>query len=334
LKKIKFWHVLIALVAIVLIIAVIGYFQITKSTTVVAFLNVEEGNVQVNHGKGWIDAVDEMELGLKDRIKTLEDGYASVVLFESTIISLDPGTEILIENLEKAHQKIKQEAGSTWNKFTGLAGVEGLSIETPTTVATVRGTSFGVDMKSVVVGEGEVEVDFEGEKFMVQADEKVEIEEVMEAGKLRRRAVKKALTQADRERVLKKMKRAINVMKKLRKLEIKKKEFIARRLQKKYDISDRQVDEYLEKADKGEYDLEEVERKSPVKMESVSKIRRVTEKIVEENKAIERLLKKRAAKVPLEDKTEQRLLPEKPPEPAREDISPVQAPEKTTVERR
>jgi len=216
-------YAIIGIVAVVVILAGYFYFQITGSTTVVAFLNVGEGSVQVNQGKGWVAATDEMKLGLNDRVKTLEDGYASVVLFESTIISLEPATEVLIQNLEKAEQRIRQEAGSTWNKFTGLAGVEGLSVETPTTVATVRGTSFGVTMHSVMVGEGEVEVEMEGEKMMVGAEEKVVMEEKMVDGKMVRRAVKKAFTEGDRERTLPKMQRSVRVMQKMRKMEIKKK---------------------------------------------------------------------------------------------------------------
>jgi hypothetical protein len=315
-------YAIIGIIAVVVILAGFFYFQITGSTTVVAFLNVEEGSVQVNQGKGWVSATDEMNLGLNDRVKTLDDGYASVVLFESTIISLEPATEVLIQNLEKAEQRIRQEAGSTWNKFTGLAGVEGLSVETPTTVATVRGTSFGVTMDAVYVGEGDVEVDMEGEKMMVHAEEKVVMEEEMVDGKMKRRAVKKAFSEADRERIMPKMQRSIRVMKKIREMEIKKKEFVAKRLQSQYGVTDNEVTEHLEKADRGEYDLKEVERKAPVKMEAVRKVRMITEEIVDENKAIERLLQKRPAIKPLGEKIETRVQPEKVPEP-RPDIAPT-----------
>ena len=307
-------YAIIGIIAFLIIIIIAGYVMITGSTTVEAFLNVEEGQVEVDQGNGWVSAIDEMKLGLNDKVKTLEDGYAAIVLYESTIISMDPNTEILIKNLEQANQRIRQETGSTWNKFTGLAGVEGLSIETPTTVATVRGTSFGVNMTEILVGEGEVEVEVDGEKTLVQAEEKVQIKEEIIDGKLRRRAIKKAFTKMDREKAIKKMQRAVRVMQKIRKLEIKKKEFLAKRLQKQYEITDKQVEEHLAKADKGEYDLEEVERKAPVKIETVKKIRRITEKIVDENKAIERLVKNRQA---LKAQKEALRAPEKTPEPLR-----------------
>lgn len=280
-------YIIVGIILVISLLLVVGYFKITKSNTVKAFLNVEQGSVQVDTGNGWIDASDEMELGSNDKIKTLANGYASLVLFESAVISLEPDTEIAISDLSKKLSKIRQNAGSTWNKFTGLAGLEGLSVETPTTVATVRGTSFGVDMDSVIVGDGIVEVEMNKEKIILNADEKM----IIQQGRM----IKKALENADREKIARKMPRIVETMKKIRMKEVRKKEFIARQLQKKYGLADETVKEYLDRADKGEFDLNEIERKSPVKIETVKKLREITEKIIEENKAIERLAQKRKA---------------------------------------
>jgi hypothetical protein len=75
-------------------------------------------------------------------------------------------------------------------------------------------------------------------------------------------------------------------------MEVKKKAFLARQMQKRYGIDDEKKKQYLDKEEKLEFDLNEVEKKSPVKLESTRKIKRMTEKIIDENKAIDRLLRR------------------------------------------
>jgi len=268
-------YIILAIAAVIIILSAVGYFKMTGSPTVEAFLNVYQGDVQVNQGKGWASATDGMDLDMQDRVKTLANSEAAVVLYESIIISMDPETEIFIKDLAKSHIKAEQPTGSTWNKFTGLAGVEGLSIETPTTVATVRGTDFGVDMEQILVGEGEVEVEYKGEKYVIKAGKKA----VIRDGEL----VIEDLTPEDWAKINGERENTIKNLKTLRLREVEKHPIIAKRLKQQYDITDADIKEYLEKADRGEFDLDEVESMSPVKMESVKKIREFTEEIIKLN---------------------------------------------------
>ncbi|MBD3303992.1 hypothetical protein GF343_02515, partial [Candidatus Woesearchaeota archaeon] len=248
------------------------YFKITGSPTVEAFLNIYKGDVKVDHGAGWVNAADGMDLELKDRVRTEANSEAAVVLHESAIISMEAETEIFIKDLAKTHLKTEQPTGSTWNKFTGLAGVEGLSIETPTTVATVRGTDFGVDMNEILVGEGEVEVEYKGQKHTIKAGKKA----VLREGEL----VIEDLTPEDWAKINGKRQNTIKTLKALRMREVEKHPILAKRLKKQYGITDAEIKEYLEKADKGEFDLDEIEKKSPVKMKSVTKIKEFTQEII------------------------------------------------------
>jgi len=286
LKKVIF--IILAIFLCLVLVALGVFFWLTSSTTTTAYLNIEQGKVQVNQGKGWIDAVDEMTLRLDDKVKTLANGKASLVLYESTIISLDPDTEVSLTDLSKEHLRIRQDSGSTWNKFTGLLGVQGLSVETPNTVATVRGTSFEVTLDSVMVGEGVVEVSFEGEKITIKQDEKV----VLEEREGIKRLVKKMLSKTDDKRLLEKMERTVEVMKKIRKREINKKKIVVERLKKRYHISEKEIDESLDQADQGLFDLDEIEEKSPVKMEAVKRVKALTERIIKQNLARQRLREK------------------------------------------
>jgi len=278
-KNKKLAYIILGMAAVIIIIAIFGYFKITGSTTVAAFLNIYQGNVQVDHGKGWVGAQDGMNLAEQDHVKTLQDSEAAVVLHESVIVNMAPDTELFIKDLTKEHMKVEQPSGSTWNKFTGIAGVEGYSVETPTTVATVRGTGFEVNMESILVGEGEVEVEYQGEKILVKIGKKA----VIRDGQL----VLEDFTEEDWKRIRREGSQTIEAWKTLRMKEVEKHPILARQLKKTYMVTDEDIKQKLEQADRGEFDLDELAKKSPVQMESVYKIKAFTEEIVKEYKKLE-----------------------------------------------
>ncbi|MCK4670040.1 MAG: FecR domain-containing protein [Nanoarchaeota archaeon] len=314
----KFKYISLAIFIIIILIGGIGYFSITGSATRVAFLNIESGEVMVNTGSGWKPAVDDMDLDLDDKVKTGADSEATIILHESVIINLDSETEVAIANLNKENVKVKQESGSTWNKFTGMAGIGEYSVETPNTVATVRGTGFGINMESVVVGEGEVEVKrgdivkriMQGRKAILRDGELFDEE----------------ITEEERARIAMRMRKVVKHIKLLREREIEKKRFMVNIAKKTHDFSDEDITRGLEKVDRGEANLDEIEAKAPVKMEAIRKVRRMTEEVIKTNRMIE--------KVEAGDFTREDLLrirkrveerePEKEDEPVRE---PAPAPE-------
>lgn len=266
---------------IIIVMGVIAYFSITGSATRTAFLTLESGEVMVDRGEGWTAAADDMDLELEDKVKTGADGKATVILYESIIINLDPDTEVTIADLSKDNMKIKQDSGSTWNKFTGMAGVGEYSVETPNTVATVRGTAFGVNMESVLVGENEVEVRYRGAVKRIVQGRKA----VIRDGEL----VDEELSDTDRSRILVKMRRSLKHIRMLREREIEKKRFLVNIAQKTHDFTDDDIKQGLEKADRGEVDLDEMENKAPVKMETIRKVRRMTEEVIRTNRMIEKV---------------------------------------------
>lgn len=277
---------MIILLFIVLFLAIIlgcFYYYITSSHTATALLDIKQGQVQIDQGEGWVEAVDEMTLSLDDKIRTLGAGKASVILYESAIINLEPNSEILLENINKENLKIKLESGRTKNKFTGLQGVKGLSIETPNFVANVRGTSFEVSLNSIIVAEGKVEVIQNNKKIIINQGEKVEI--------TKDQITKKTLTENDKDNLIQILKENVNNLKKMRMREVNKKRILAEQLKKKYDLTDEIIKEKLAEADQGLYDLDDIEEKSPVKIEAVKKIKSLTEQIIKENKEIEKLMK-------------------------------------------
>jgi hypothetical protein len=274
-------YTIIGIIVIMLSIGGFAYYTATGSPTTKAFLNIFKGEVQADKGNGYTTATDGQKLALNDRVKTMQNSEAAIVLHESAIINLEPETEVYIKDLSEKHIKVTQNSGTTWSKFTGLAGIEGLSIETPTTVATVRGTFFGVKMEEILAGESDVEVTYQGEKYNLKEGQKAVIRD--------KKLTIEELTPEDRAEVARQMEKTVKSLKILRMREVEKHPILAKQLKNKYQITDETIKEQLEKADRGEYDLNEAIQKSPVKIASVYKIKEFTEKIIEINKKIQEL---------------------------------------------
>jgi hypothetical protein len=81
-----------------------------------------------------------------DAVRTLAGARASIIFFESSIVRLNENTHITIKELkdELGNRKIgiHQDSGRLWSTILKLSGVDEYEVETPTTVAAIRGTSF------------------------------------------------------------------------------------------------------------------------------------------------------------------------------------------------
>jgi len=157
------------IVFIVVIICIVGLFWFMQSSnTVKAQLIIESGDIQIKHdGGSWISAQNGMDLYQSDSIKTGDNASASIVFFKSSIIRLDGNTEVslqeIIQNDDGTNVKIKQDAGRTWSTVAKISGIDNYDVQTPTAIASVRGTSFDVYIKpdgktDVGVGRGIVNV--------------------------------------------------------------------------------------------------------------------------------------------------------------------------------
>jgi len=103
---------------------------------------------------------NEIELTSGSSIKT-EEAYAHIILSDNSLMSIDRNTEIII-NVERKTTKIENLVGNTWHRLKRVFNQEEYTVETSTTVATVRGTKFGVmassDYSSMYTVEGEMEI--------------------------------------------------------------------------------------------------------------------------------------------------------------------------------
>ncbi|MBU2561929.1 MAG: FecR domain-containing protein [Nanoarchaeota archaeon] len=257
-------------VAAVVLIIIISLAVLMSSKTRVAFLNIEEGNVEVDTGKGWTSAKDGMDLSLNDKVRTLE-GKAVIILYESVLVQLDPNTEVSIEELSKKNTKLYQSSGSTWNKFAAIAGIQSFEVETPTTVATVRGTDFWVDMDSVGVTEGNVDVKLRDKLLKLTAGKKALLERDL--------PVVRDVSPEDIQKAVLRKQIIVKHLKNLRQQEIEKHKNTYEMAKRLRGWTDADVQRYMDKLDRGELDENNIRRKTILPMESIDKFAKITAEI-------------------------------------------------------
>ncbi len=232
-------------VALVLIIAIIFVVMIWPNGKVPARISTVSGDVQVNLGSGYVAAQQDQLLKQGASIKTGNDASAVVVLYDSVLVRLASNTEISIDELSQKNQLLQQNSGAVWTKVTKLGGVEEFKIQTPTTTATVRGTTLETMAKpyKLLVGEGIV-VAGEGElSFNVSSGEVLE--------KTGDGYIKRNMTPEERKELKEQLGLEISTLRDLRLREIKKNDMIMSIIQSRYHSTDEQIAQYLKDIDDG-----------------------------------------------------------------------------------
>ncbi len=276
-KKQKKILMIAAPIAVVVLLIGGGLFSLLGSSTTVAALNIEEGKVQVDTGSGWADAQDGMELSISDKVKTL-DGTAILVLYESIIVQLEKNTEIAIAELSKKNVKLNQNTGSTWNKFTAIMGVQNFEVETPNTVATVRGTEFWDDQDSIGVVNGTVDARMGNKMLTLGARKKALLSD--EFGQAH------GFDDSDITRAIEKKKIIIKTLKNLRQQELQKHNILYSMIKKTKGWTDADVYRYMERLDNGEFNEDDLKAQAKLPAESIDRFVALTKEI---KKAIKEL---------------------------------------------
>lgn len=284
-KKSKILKIIgISFLTIILIVGIAAYFLLKTAAPKNAYLSTFSGDVQVFTDSKWQPVILNQELSLNDKIKTGTSGTATLLLMEKAIVSIEPNTEIEISTLTENNIKIKQTSGSTWNKFLGVLGVDTYAVETPNAVASVRGTEFNVKDNVMLVSEGTVNYKTENDELTLNKYEKAEIKEGL-------KLEKQELNKEEKTQILLRKKETLANLKNLRENEIEKNKFLVDKAKEKYGVTDEDIKNYLEKIDNGEIDDNMLIEKSPVKTDSIMKIKKINDEIKNVKKDISELEK-------------------------------------------
>ncbi|MEK7664417.1 MAG: FecR family protein [Patescibacteria group bacterium] len=154
--------------------------QNKEPTPLLSLLTVIDNNVKVKVLKAadFEDVKEKAQVGQGSRVKTSLTGRAVIESSDATTV-VDKNSEVVIaDHSEENKTKFQIEAGNLWAKVKKVFSQgEYYKIETPNSVATVRGTSFGVfyqtGITTVLVAESIVEV------ISLDVDTKEQIGEVI-----------------------------------------------------------------------------------------------------------------------------------------------------------
>lgn len=268
--------ILLSVLGVIILILAFFYISFVSSKTISARLLVEKEKVFVNNQ----EVSGDLILDEEDTVSTSGTGSATIILYESIVVILESDTTVIVKELSKKNSELSQEKGETWNQFTKLFGVDKYTIRTSTSVASVRGTEFSFAERLIFVSEGEVDYDIDEKSYVVQQGKAVE-----KIGELVR---ERDMTPEEQERARIKRLEAIESLKKLRLFEIAKHQKTVNFLKNKYGFTEEDIKTYLEEADRGERDINELKEKSPVQIGSLEKLIDITEKIKELNSSLTR----------------------------------------------
>lgn len=153
-----------SLIAAVLTLALTAPALAQEGSDWDARLGAVKGEVTVYSAGDEEGAAGEQGMPLEagDRVVTGEGAGAEVVLDGGSLITLREGSDFAIESASRSDSVFKLALGSLLAKIQKL-GAQRLSVRTPTAVAAVRGTEFGVELEGDethvgVFDEGRVEV--------------------------------------------------------------------------------------------------------------------------------------------------------------------------------
>ncbi len=114
-------------------------------------LTVLSGEVMVRHGAGdFVAAFDGQVLNEGDTVRTGTDARAVLTYFEGSTVTVEPDTQLTIENSAALADGstvvvMSQAFGRTWHVVTKLiTGSSKYDVKTPANTASVRGTAFEV----------------------------------------------------------------------------------------------------------------------------------------------------------------------------------------------
>ena len=115
-----------------------------------SYLKSHTGFVQFKRGDGnWVDASSDMDLQIGDRIRTLRNGRAEIILAGTAVIKIKPDSEFVVPpdkaNSDKKVGFIKMVKGFLWAR--AKKEEDSLKVATPNAICGVRGTEFEVSYR-------------------------------------------------------------------------------------------------------------------------------------------------------------------------------------------
>ena len=137
-----------------IVLGVVSMFGGNRVLAAATTITIISGDIQVRHGAGsFAPANDGEVLTAGDTIRTGDSARAVLTYFEGSTVSLEPNTELTIEDVSTLTDGstvvvMQQSLGRSWHVVTKLiTGGSKYEVRTPASTASVRGTTFTVDVE-------------------------------------------------------------------------------------------------------------------------------------------------------------------------------------------
>ena len=145
----------IAVGVIVVLVAGAFFYFYNSASAAVGNLNIYNGSAEVVHGGATIPGTNGTAINLSDVINVGADSRVSIILKDGTEVRLEAGTRIAVSDITYNGAKLSSAvfdltSGEAWSHVAPLASGGTFEVETPTVVATVRGTNFDVSYGGAV----------------------------------------------------------------------------------------------------------------------------------------------------------------------------------------
>jgi hypothetical protein len=139
--------------ALAIVLGVVSMFGSARALGAATTITIISGDIQVRHGAGsFAPANDGDVLAPGDTVRTGDGARAVLTYFEGSTVSLEPNTDLAIEDASTLTDGstiivMQQNLGRTWHVVTKLVtGGSKYEVKTPASTASVRGTTFTVDV--------------------------------------------------------------------------------------------------------------------------------------------------------------------------------------------
>lgn len=169
---------------LVCILAIICLSIVFSGTEAVEVLKSEQativdfdGEVKIKKlgGSRWVSGAVDYVLKSEDEIKTGDQTYCILMLWDGSTVKLGDNTHVKVLSLKESENtctsKFKLFVGKMWNQVNKIANTKtSFEVETPHALAAVKGTEFEVrtdgEVDEIMVYGGEVKVD-DGRRSMI-----------------------------------------------------------------------------------------------------------------------------------------------------------------------
>jgi len=140
----------IAIIICLVIAGIVGFLWYQKAYASLGSLQVYNGSSSLIRDGKVTPGTTGAAVRLHDHLKTADQSRVAIVLKDGSVIRIEANSEVAVDTLSYNGTTLNNAvftvlSGRLWSHVSPLQTNASFQVETPTTVATVRGTSFNVD---------------------------------------------------------------------------------------------------------------------------------------------------------------------------------------------